>query len=111
MADDIALRDIVAVSVLDGYRLRIRFDDGVEGDVDIADLVPFTGVFEPVKSRQHFAAVRVHPELGTIYWPSGADLDPDVLYSRITGKPIGTRAGTQSADLPEHQARSEGREG
>jgi Protein of unknown function (DUF2442) len=92
MASDIALRDIVAVSVLDGYRLRIRFDDGVEGDVDIAAFVPFTGVFEPLKSRQYFARVQIHPELGTIYWPSGADLDPDVLYSRITGKPIATRS-------------------
>jgi hypothetical protein len=90
--NDIALRDIVAVSVLDGFRLRIRFDDGVEGDVDIADTVPFTGVFEPLKERREFTAVRVHPELGTIYWPCGADLDPDVLYSRVTGRPITTNA-------------------
>jgi hypothetical protein len=90
--NDIALRDIVAVSVLDGYRLKIRFDDGVEGEVDIADIVPFTGVFEPLKARREFSAVRVHPELGTVYWPCGADLDPDVLYSRVTGRPIATKA-------------------
>jgi hypothetical protein len=81
--NDIALREIIAVFVLDGYRLKIRFDDGVEGKLDIADIVPLTGVFEPLKVRREFSGVRVHPELGTIYWPSGADLDPDVLYSRM----------------------------
>jgi hypothetical protein len=27
-----------------------------------------------------FRSVRVDPELGTIVWPNGADIDPDVLY-------------------------------
>ena len=27
-----------------------------------------------------FRAVRVDEELGTIVWPNGADIDPDVLY-------------------------------
>jgi len=33
------LKDIVDVHVLDYYRLRLRFENGVEGDVDVARLV------------------------------------------------------------------------
>jgi hypothetical protein len=36
----------------------------------------------------YFARVRVDPELGSVSWPNGADLDPDVLYGRLTGAPI-----------------------
>src|SRR4029079_929717 len=82
------LKDIVAVQPLDGYRLKLRFEDGAEGVVDVAQLVPFTGVFAALQDRTEFVSVRVDPELGTICWPSGADLDPDVLYALVTGPQI-----------------------
>ena len=38
-------------------------------------------VFEPIRSDPElFRSVRVDEEAGTIVWPNGADLDPDVLY-------------------------------
>ena len=82
------LKDIVEVRVLDGYRLYLRFEDGVQGEVNLETMIKFDGVFAPLKDRTHFEQVRVNPELGTVCWPSGADLDPDVLYARITGKPL-----------------------
>ena len=82
------LKDIVEVRVLDGCRLYLRFEDGVQGEVDLGTMIQFDGVFAPLKDRTHFEQVRVNPELGTVCWPSGADLDPDVLYARITGKPL-----------------------
>lgn len=82
------LVDIVDVKVLEGHRLRIRFQDGVEGEIDLDTLVRWEGVFEPLRDPTRFAEVRVNPELGTICWPNGADLDPDVLYSAVTGQPI-----------------------
>jgi len=82
------LKDIVDVHVLDGYRLRLRFEDGVEGVVDVARLVKFTGVFAPLQERDYFAQVRVNPDTGTICWPNDADLDPDVLYALVSGEPI-----------------------
>ncbi|MCC5876821.1 MAG: DUF2442 domain-containing protein, partial [Candidatus Sumerlaeia bacterium] len=44
--------------------------------------------FAPLREEAAFRQVRVNPELGTIEWPNGADLDPDVLYSQIIGRSL-----------------------
>ena len=82
------LKDVVEVRPLGGYRVHLRFEDGVEGDLDLGDMIEFKGIFAAIRDVQEFSNVRVHPELGTIVWPNGADLDPDVLYARIAGKEI-----------------------
>jgi hypothetical protein len=82
------LHDVVEVSPVGDHRLRLRFDDGVEGEIDLAPTLTFDGVFAPLKDPRYFARVSVEPDGGTICWPNGADLDPVVLYSLVTGKPI-----------------------
>jgi len=82
------LKDVVEVRPLGGYRVHLRFEDGVESDIDLGDVIEFQGIFAPLRDAQEFARIRVHPELGTVVWPNGADLDPDVLYAKVTGKPI-----------------------
>lgn len=91
------LKDIIAVQPLDGHRLRLRFEDGAEGAVDVASMVDFTGVFAPLRDPDVFTAVRVDAELGTIVWPNGADLDPVVLYAAVTGAPLPTGRGNAHA--------------
>jgi hypothetical protein len=66
------LRDVVAIGALPEHRLRVTFDDGIEGVVDVAQLVAFTGVFEPLRDPEFFARATVHPELGTVCWPNSA---------------------------------------
>jgi len=82
------LKDIVAVHPLEHYRLQLRFEDGAEGIVDVRQLVRLSGVFAFLSDWKEFASVQVNSELGTIFWPCGADLDPDVLYALVTGQPI-----------------------
>jgi hypothetical protein len=82
------LKDIVAATELGEHRLHLRFEDGVEGVVDLAPHLSFRGVFEPLRDPAYSARVRADPELGTVAWPNGADLDPDVLYGRVTGTPV-----------------------
>lgn len=79
------LADIVAVRPLGGHRLFLSFDDGTEGEVDLDRFIRFDGVFAHIAAPAAFAAVRVDPELGTIVWPNGADLCPDVLHGWVTG--------------------------
>ncbi len=85
------LKDVVEVRPLGGYRVHLRFEDGVEGDLDLGKVIDFKGIFAPLRDEKEFAKVRVHPDLGTIIWPNGADIDPDVLYSTVSGKPIDLR--------------------
>jgi hypothetical protein len=82
------LKDVVGVRPLGGYRVHLRFEDGVEGDLDLGKVIEFKGIFAPLRDEQEFAKVRLHGELGTIVWPNGADLDPDVLYAAVAGEPI-----------------------
>lgn len=82
------LKDIVGVKPLEGYKLHLCFEDGIEGVVDVSHLIDFSGIFSPLKDVAYFSQVQVHSELGTIFWENGADLDPDVLYAIIVGEPI-----------------------
>ena len=91
------LNDIVKVEPRGGYRLWLQFQDGVEGEVDLAPELNFQGVFAPLCDPAYFARVRINQELGTICWPNGADWDPLVLYSLVTGRPVETLlAGPES---------------
>ena len=82
------LKDIVEVAVLPAYQLKIRFEDGVSGEINVGLMTGFAGVFAPLCEEAFFSQVVVNHELGTIQWPNGADLDPDVLYAKITGMQV-----------------------
>jgi len=82
------LKDIVEATPLDGYRVRLQFEDGIVGELDLSAIIRFEGIFAALKDPNRFRELSVHPDLGTIYWPNGADLDPAVLYARVTGTPI-----------------------
>ena len=37
------MHDVISVESLGNHRLRVRFDDGVEGVVDVRQMVPLSG--------------------------------------------------------------------
>jgi Protein of unknown function (DUF2442) len=79
--------DVTHVKYIDHHNLEISFADGLVGIVDIDKIVPhYDGVFEPLSNLKFFAQVSVESELGTIVWPNGADLCPDVLYAHASGQ-------------------------
>jgi len=65
------------VTPLEEFRLRLTLTDGSVVERDVAGLL-VGPVFDPLTSdRSAFRNVKV--EAGTLVWPNGADLDPDVL--------------------------------
>lgn len=68
------------VEPLDGFSVDLTFTDGSKKVIDLDDYLRGP-VFEPIRNDPElFRAVRVDEEAGTIVWPNGADIDPDVLY-------------------------------
>ena len=64
------------------YVIWLRFNDGVEGEVDLKDEL-WGPVFEPLIDKEEFKKVRVHPELHTIVWENEADFAPEFLHSIV----------------------------
>ncbi|MBI5876450.1 MAG: DUF2442 domain-containing protein [Chloroflexi bacterium] len=78
-----------AVRYIDGYTLELTFGDGVVARLDFqAKVCGRGGVFAPLADTRVFRQVAVDSESGTLVWPNGVDLDPDVLYSEATGKTL-----------------------
>ncbi len=65
------------------YQLTLEFDNGETG---ILDMKPFldTGVFKKLKDLNAFKQVYV--SFDTVEWASGADLDPEFVYTKCYNK-------------------------
>lgn len=75
---------IAEVKALPQCILWIRYDDGVEGKVDVSHLVG-KGVFKLWEKPGEFEKVSIGSS-GEPVWSNIAELCPDSLYLKITGK-------------------------
>ena len=73
---------VIEVKHVEGYKLWLRFQDGLSGTVDLG-AKHWGPMFEPLKDTAIFAQAAVHPELETVTWPKGADLAPEFLYEAV----------------------------
>lgn len=64
---------------LRGHRIWLRFDDGVEGEIDLAGDLEGE-VFQPLRDPAYFARFSVDD---TLVWPNGADFAPEFLHERV----------------------------
>jgi len=70
------------VEPLEGFRVRLEFEDDTQKEIDLEPYL-HGPIFEPIRNNPAlFRSVRV--EGGTIAWDNGADIDPDVLYYGLT---------------------------
>lgn len=69
---------IVKAVPQEGFSMHLEFEDGTDKTIN---LEPFLRgpIFAAIREDLHlFRDVKI--EGGTIAWPNGADIDPDVLY-------------------------------
>ena len=103
----------VAVEAREEYRLWLRYADGVEGEVDLSDLVG-RGVFEAWWEPGFFEKVHIS-ERRTIAWNEDIEVSPDAMYPEITGRVsrfygIAVRVNYREGDTPRFHARYAGAE-
>ena len=73
---------IIEVVPLEGFRLKVRFNDSVEG---IYPVEPERrgGVFLALQDPGVFQSVRVNPDFGCVEWPNGVDLCPTTMHDEM----------------------------
>jgi len=82
-------KDITAAKPLPDRQLQLVFEDGLQATIHLDKIIKhYIGVFAPLLEDAFFQQVQVAEELGTIVWPNGADVCPDVLYAAASGKSL-----------------------
>jgi len=74
------LHTVKKVEYVDGYRLRLHFNDRKVKVVDLENMVKkLKNMFLPLVDIEYFKSVKCDGT--TICWSNGVDLCPDVLYA------------------------------
>ena len=76
---DYNLYDVTGFEIVADYTLRIEFEDGTEQIIDFEPIL-LGPIFGPLRDLKLFNQVRLEADLGTIVWPTGADIDASVLH-------------------------------
>lgn len=78
------LYKVLAVAATGPTTLRITFDDGLTGELDMDKHMKWLGVFAPLKADPAlFAQVYVDPEMQCVTWPGELDIDSEALHARL----------------------------
>lgn len=74
---------VAHMEVLSGFRLHVRFNDGIEGTVELAGFLnsASAGIFAALRDEGLFCQARL--ELGAVVWPDNLDLAPDAMHREI----------------------------
>ena len=74
---------IVEVKAIEGHRLWVRFNDGLEG-VYAVEPARRGGMFQPLLNSAVFKAVSINEDFGCVEWPGGADLCPTSMHEELS---------------------------
>ncbi len=73
---------VASVAYLGDRLLRLTFTDGLVRELDFSGALP--GVLAALGDDVVFATAHVDTVAGTLSWPIGVDMDPDVLRGSET---------------------------
>jgi hypothetical protein len=73
---------LVEARYVHDYTIWLRWNDGTQGQVDLAGELDGP-IFEPlIKDQSFFRRFTLSPDVHTLVWPNGADVAPEFLRER-----------------------------
>jgi len=69
------------------YYVFLKFEDGLEGVVNLEKLAGQGEAFGPLTDMDYFCRMKLDERSHTIEWPNGADICPEALYEVLKGAP------------------------
>ncbi len=76
--------EIVAVELREGWKIWVRFADGVEGEHDVSDLKNFSR-YSPLTDRAVFNGIYVN-DVNGIAWLNDLEIAPCPIYDDLKAK-------------------------
>ncbi len=75
------LVDVTGFFIVDDYTLQIEFNDHTKRVINFKPILSGP-LFGPLRNLNLFNQVKLNRDIGTLIWPTGADIDPTVLHDR-----------------------------
>jgi hypothetical protein len=96
------LAKVTEVGAVGLYRLRVRFSDGMEKEIDLEPVLNGE-IFVELRDKALFDRVSVDHEVGAVCWPNGANFDPIMLcqWESVKADLLQSQAKTSSEVLDE----------
>ena len=77
---------VVGLEVGEPFRIWVRFDDGVTGNVDLSDSAALGGIFAQWSDEGFWRSAHIVADSDAMAWGDGAEIDvcPHSLYLDVT---------------------------
>ncbi len=76
---------IVEANYIKEFKIFLKFNTGVSGEVDLKDIVHKYNIAAPLRDPDCFSKFYLD-SWPTLAWDCGFDIAPESLYSRVTDK-------------------------
>lgn len=80
------MAEIEKFEVLEDYRIRFQFTDGLVKVVDFKPYIKDNLITKPLRDPDYFKKVQLYERGAGIYWPNGYDFDPTYLKDYVNGE-------------------------
>ena len=80
--------DLIKADYVKDFKIKLVFEDGTAGIVDLEKIIEKGGVFSELKDQKKFKLFFIHKELKVLTWDNEIDVAPETLYKLAIGEKV-----------------------